>query len=459
MLSRLPVFFFLLLSLPLYAQWDDTDLLPPSFHKGRRDALRALLPEKSVAVFFANPVRNRNNDVDFQYSQHPDFYYLTGCTEPDAVFVLLKEPRNIDGKMVNDLLFVRERDPKSELWTGKRLGAEGATARLGIEASYTTNNWKDFGLNWASFDQIFVRYPELPNDSRSSTTDLADLVKQFKGVMEQSRLEPKTSAIHGYMARLREVKLPEEIVLLQKAMDITIDGFKDMIARIQPGMKEYEAQAVIEYHAKKNGAEFMGYPSICGGGENACVLHYTHNRKPLKGEELLLVDMGAEYHGYTADITRTVPVDGKFSEEERAIYQVVLSAQEAGIAACRQGADFRASHRAAYDVIAKGLMDLGIVASTSDAGKYFMHGTSHYLGLDVHDAGTYGPLLPGVVMTVEPGIYIAEGSPCDRKWWNIGIRIEDDILVTTSDPVVMTKSLPRSVDELEKLMERPSSGN
>lgn len=452
MIRRLPVFFFFILSLPALAQWDDTDLLTPEFHAGRREALRVLLPENSVAVFFANPIRNRNNDVDFQYSQHPDFYYLTGCTEPDAVFVLFKEPRNLDGKEVKEVLFVRERDPKSELWTGKRLGAEGAKARLGFAAAYTTNDWKDFGINWSSFKGIFVRYPDLPNDTRGSQTDLADLVKQFKGIMEKSGIEPKTSAIHGYMARLREVKLPEEIVLLQKAMDITIEGFKEMIARVQPGMKEYEAQAFIEFHAKKNGAEYMGYPSICGGGENACILHYTHNRKPLKGEELLLVDMGAEYHGYTADITRTVPVDGRFSPEERAIYELVLAAQDSGIAACRSGADFRASHRAAYAVIADGLVKLGIVKTGADAGNYFMHGTSHYLGLDVHDAGTYGPLVPGVVMTVEPGIYIAEGSPCDRKWWNIGVRIEDDILVTTNDPVNMTKALPRSADELEKMM-------
>lgn len=459
MIRRLPVFFFFILSLPALAQWDDTDLLTPEFHAGRREALRVLLPEKSVAVFFANPIRNRNNDVDFQYSQHPDFYYLTGCTEPDAVFVLFKEPRNLDGKEVKEVLFVRERDPKSELWTGKRLGVEGAKSRLGFNAAYTTNEWKDFGINWVSFKEIFVRYPDLPNDSRGSETDLADLMKQFKASMEKSGLEPKTSAIHGYMARLREVKLPEELVLLQKAVDITIDGFKEMISKVKPGMKEFEAQAFVEFHAKKNGAEYMGYPSICGGGENACVLHYTHNRKPLKAEELLLVDMGAEYHGYTADITRTIPVDGKFSTEEKAVYELVLAAQDSGIAACRKGADFRASHRAAYKVISEGLVALGIVSSATDAGRYFMHGTSHYLGLDVHDAGTYGPLLPGVVMTVEPGIYIAEGSPCDRKWWNIGVRIEDDILVTSGDPVNMSKALPRAVEELEKMMQKYSSNN
>lgn len=452
MKRRLPVFFFICWSLPVLAQWDDTDLLSPAFHANRREALRDLLPEKSAAVFFANPVRNRNNDVDFQYCQHPDFYYLTGCTEPDAVLVLFKEARNIDGASVKEILFVQAREPEEEIWTGKRLGTEGGRSRLGIAAAYTTDRWKDFGINWGAFQTVFTRYPNQPNDTRSSETDLADLVKYYRLTLEQAGVEPNTTALSGYMARLREVKLPEELVLLRKAIDITIEGFKDMIAQIKPGMKEYEAQAVVEYHSKKNGAEYMGYPSICGGGENACVLHYTHNRKPLKGEDLLLVDMGAEYHGYTADITRTLPVDGTFSTEEATIYRLVLAAQEAGIAACRKGADFRASHRAAYQVVAKGLLELGIIKEEPEAENYFMHGTSHYLGLDVHDAGTYGPLQSGVVMTVEPGIYIAEGSPCDRKWWRIGVRIEDDILVTEAAPVNLSEALPRSIESLELMM-------
>jgi Xaa-Pro aminopeptidase len=167
---------------------------------------------------------------------------------------------------------------------------------------------------------------------------------------------------------------------------------------------------------------------------------------------MFLVDMGAEYHGYTADITRTIPVDGNFSAEERAIYNLVLKAQNAGIEQCKKGNDFRAAHNAAYEIIAKGLVELGITKKESDVKKYFMHGTSHYLGLDVHDAGTYQALLPGVVMTVEPGIYIDKGSNCDPRWWGIGVRIEDDILVTDSDPVIMTNNLPRSIEELEKMM-------
>ncbi len=459
MIRRLPVLFFCLFSIAAMAQGGDTDLLSKEFHRGRREALRSLLPEKSAAVFFANPVRNRNNDVDFQYAQRPDFFYLSGLTEPNAVLVIFKEPRNFDGVITDELLFVQRRDPKAELWTGKRLGVEGAKSILGFQVVYNAIEWKEFGINWQSLKDVFVEYPDKPNSSKSEEDDLSDLVSYLNTSLERAGKEANTNGILGYMARLREVKSPEEIKLLQKAMDVSIEGFISLMKSARPGMKEFEAQAEVEYHAKKNGAEYMGYPSICGGGANGCVLHYTNNRKTISSSELLLADMGAEYHGYTADITRTIPVDGVFSETEKAVYNLVLDAQNAGIAACKKGADFRASHRAAYDVIAKGLVTLGITAAEADAGKYFMHGTSHYLGLDVHDLGTYGPLKPGVVMTVEPGIYISEGSPCDPKWWNIGIRIEDDILVTDDEPINMTAALPRTVEAIEAIMRPAGAGN
>jgi Xaa-Pro aminopeptidase len=208
----------------------------------------------------------------------------------------------------------------------------------------------------------------------------------------------------------------------------------------------------VEYHARKRGAEYMGYPSICGSGQNAAVLHYTFNRKELKNGELLLVDIGGEYHGYTADITRTIPVSGKFSEEQRLIYDLVLLAQRTGIEQCRAGYEFRAAHKAAFETIATGLLNLRIIQSKEEADKYFMHGTSHYLGLDVHDAGSYQALRPGTVMTVEPGIYIPENSPCDPKWWGCNVRIEDDVLVTGDNPEVLSKALISSAEEIEQWM-------
>lgn len=452
MIRSLPVFFFVLCWSSLFAQWDDTDCLTPEFHKGRRDALRELLPEKSVAVFFSNPVRNRSNDVDFQFSQDPDFYYLSGHVEPNAVLVIFKESRIISGLECNEIIFVEKRDSASELWTGKKLGAEGVRNRLGFNLAFEGEDWKGFGIPWGEFKEVFTRYTDDPGPGKRNAAELKSLIRDFSLNLAEAKVRPNQSGIGTLMARLREIKLQEERVLMQKAVDITVEGFLDMIGRIGPGMKEYEAQAIVEYHARKNGSEYMGYPSICGAGQNASVLHYTFNRKMLVDGELLLVDMGAEYHGYTADITRTVPVNGRFSEEQRQIYNLVLEAQSAGVEKCRPMQPFRAAHKAAADVIAKGLLKLGIISSESGSGRYFMHGTSHYLGLDVHDAGTYTLLKPGVVMTVEPGIYIPEGSPCDPKWWNISVRIEDDVLVTEGDPVVMSAALPREAREVEETM-------
>jgi Xaa-Pro aminopeptidase len=221
-------------------------------------------------------------------------------------------------------------------------------------------------------------------------------------------------------------------------------------------MKEYQTQAVVEYMFRNAGSEYVGYSTIAGAGENSCILHYETNRKKMQDTDLLVLDAGAEYHGYTADVTRTFPVDGTFSEEQKIIYNIVLEAQEAGIAACQSGNEFRASHKAAAAVIQKRLTELGIIKDQTDVLKYFFHGTSHYLGLDVHDPGSYGRLKPGTLVTVEPGIYIPQGSPCDPKWWNIGVRIEDDILITAEGPQNLSGSLPKKVAEIEALMKEES---
>lgn len=453
MKSSLPVFFCLLFYCgPAQSQSDDTDRLSPAFHQARRQALIDLLPARSAAIIFANPVRNRSNDVDYQYHQDPNLYYLSGYTEPNAVLVLFKEEREFDGVRTRELFFAQARDPKAEQWTGLRLGVEGVKKELGFQVVYNAAAWKDFGINWAKLDEVLVLYPALPNTDKYEAADLGDLVAWTREKLEPLGRKADLSSLHSLMGRLREVKLPEELVLMQKAIDISIKGFKDLARKLQPGMREYQAQAIVEFHAKHEGCAYMGYPSICGGGSNACILHYTTNRRRLKGDELFLADMGAEYHGYTADITRTFPVDGRFSPEELAIYNLVLAAQDSGIAVCRAGRGFRASHVAAQQVIARGLVRLGIISKEADAGLYFMHGTSHYLGLDVHDAGTYGPLKPGAVITVEPGIYIREGSPCDPKWWNIGVRIEDDILITEAEPVILSSALPRRASDIEQLM-------
>ena len=460
MIHRLPALLFSLLfilSLSASAQWDDKDVLSADFHKGRREALRKLLPEKSVAVLFANPVRNRSNDVDYQYSQDPNFFYLTGYEEPEAVLLLFKEPRNLDGQEVNEVLFVQERNAKQETWTGSRLGVDGAKSKLGFKAVYNGADFKEFGLDFAKFEHIYAIYPTLPDKDATDTVDLSRLVEQFTEKIKGMDDKLSKGTLKKWMGQLREVKQPEEIALLQKAIDITCDGFKAMMRILHTGMMEYQAQSVVEYYMKKNGAEYEGYGSICGSGKNACTLHYTFNRKTVNDKELLLADIGGEYHHYTADITRTMPVNGKFTIEQKILYDLVREAQDSGLAVCKSGSSFRATHTATSSVIRKGLVQLGIIKDEKDFTKYFMHGTSHYLGLDVHDAGTFSSLQPGNVITVEPGIYIPAGSDCDPKWWNIGIRIEDDVLITKEGYTILTNSLPRTTKDIEKLMSEPSN--
>lgn len=260
---------------------------------------------------------------------------------------------------------------------------------------------------------------------------------------------------------LRTVKTDEEMRVLQKAIDITAQAHREVMTQVRPGWAEYEIEALVEYTFKRLGAEYPGFPSIVGSAENSVILHYETNRRTTEPGDVVVIDVGAEYHGYTADITRTIPVAGRYSPEQRAIYEIVYAAQEAGIEASQAGSAFYAPHQASQRVLAEGLARLGLISGPNDqAGlrRFFMHGTSHYLGLDVHDVGSGGPMLPGTVITVEPGLYIAAAEDIDPKWWNIGIRIEDDVLITEGRPVVLSHAVPRQIDEVEALMgSRPVS--
>lgn len=436
----------------------DEDLLPASFFAKNRQAVRDKMPANSVAVFFANPVRNRSNDVDFEYHQDPNFYYLTGLIEPNAMLIIYKDQQNFsDAISTKEILFLQKRDPKNEQWTGKRLGIDGALNFLKVETAIESQNFAAFEGEFNTFDKIFIY--QIPEDvSPSKEKDnLYTLIKNFNLKTESASEKIDKTTMNTALAGLREVKTNEEIVLLRKAIDITCDAQIELMKSLKPGMKEYESEAIVEYFFKKNGAEYPGFPSILGSGENSCVLHYTTNRKILGENDLLVSDIGAEYHGYTADVTRTIPANGKFSEEQKIIYNIVLEAQQAGIDMCIKGNKFWDPHQAATDIIATRLLALGIIDKKFNVRKYFMHGTSHYLGLDVHDAGLYGPLMPGNVITVEPGIYIPEGSDCDPKWWNIGVRIEDDILITDGKPEVLSAKAPRKIEEIEALMKEKGS--
>lgn len=448
------------LAQPRFSPEKPTDFLDKNFHRQRRELLIKQLPANSVAVFFANPVRNRANDVDFHYHQDPDFYYLTGYREPNAVLVLFAQEKSVGGKLTHEVIFVQPRDPKQEQWNGKRLGEKGVAEQLGFNNILLNSAFADFNLE-ASIFTGGILIEELPEDTRDNTRDKADLfslVQQFKQkVNYPGNLKVNNTILHTILDRLREVKTPEELKLLRKAISISAVGQQEVMKALQPGMSESEIQGLHEFVYKKYGSEYEGYPSIVGAGNNACVLHYIENNKPQVGNSMVLMDVGAEYHGYTADVTRTIPATGTFTTEQKQLYQLVLEAQQAGFAQCQVGKPFAAPHQAAQQVIALGLKKLGIIKKEEDATLYFPHGTSHYLGLDVHDPGTYGPFQANTVITVEPGIYIPEGSPCNKKWWGIGIRIEDDILITETGWENLSVEAPRTIAEIEALMATPSA--
>ena len=434
----------------------DTDLLPAAFFAKNREAVRDAMPSNSVAVFFSNPIRNRSNDVDFEYHQDPNFYYLTGLREPHAALIIYKEDQEFkDNLNTNEIIFLQAKDKKNELWTGKRLGIPSAVLTLGINTAIENERFLNFDSEYEHFDKVL--HFEASNDVKNTSEkgDLYGLLNTFQLNIKGLK-NINTTDLPKIMASLRQIKSKEEIVLLRKAVDMTCDAQIELMKALKPEMTEYQSEAIVEYVFKKNGAEYPGFPSILGGGENSCIIHYTSNRKQLSGKDMLVSDIGAEYHGYTADVTRTLPVDGEFSEEEKIIYNLVLKAQQAGIDSCKVGNKFWDPHTAATKIIRDGLLKLGIIKKSYHVQRYFMHGTSHYLGLDVHDPGLHGTLTPGNVITVEPGIYIPKGSDCDPKWWDIGVRIEDDILITTEGPDNLSAKAPRKIEEIEALMKEES---
>ena len=275
---------------------------------------------------------------------------------------------------------------------------------------------------------------------------------QRKAFFELQNYNFDIEILPNIMADMREIKTDEEVELLKKAVTISVVGQIEVMKAMHPKMSEREIQGIHEFVYRKYGAADEGYPSIVGAGENGCVLHYIENDKEELNNQLVLMDLGAEFYGYTADVTRTIPANGVFSPEQKALYQIVYDSQEAAINAAQVGNSFRSIYQLSYDIVAEGLIRLGIISQQSEAKKYYPHGLSHHIGLDVHDPGNYGELYSNMIITVEPGIYIPENSHCDPKWWNIGIRIEDDVLITPDGPVNLSAGAPRSLRDIENLM-------
>ena len=426
------------------------DGLSPEFHKGRREALRNLLPENSAAVFFNNPVKNRSNDTDFTYRPNSDFYYFTGFREPNSALIVFKTPQNIDGKTVGEIIYIQPKDPAKEQWDGERLGVEGVKENLGFEHVYL---YSDF-LKTPSLDlkqlKTVLSFDLGEIERNDYNNPLKSMIATLKAT-HSTPMRPADMALNNIMEKLRVIKTEEEIQILRKAVAISGYGHIEAFRSIQPGTTERGIQGAHEFVHKALGAEYVGYGSIVGSGNNSTILHYVDNGLVNLQEGVVLMDVGAEYRGYSGDITRTAPVKGVFSKEEKAIYEIVLKALEAGTKACTVGADYREVDAAARKVIDEGLVKLGLVKA-GERHPYFPHGIGHHLGLDVHDRGAYGSLQPGMILTVEPGIYIPNGSPVDSKWWGIGIRIEDNILITQDGNENLSEFVPRTIADIEKLM-------
>ena len=460
--------FFFFLFLPAFSLQSQSP--PPaldiSFHKERRQMVLDKLPPNSISVIFSSPIRNRSNDVDHPYHQNPNFYYLTGFQEAHAILVLLGTPIEFGESSTQEILFVRDRDPYYALWEGDIRGPEATQIEFGIDKVLSTTRFSSFLSSLKGMNTIY-HFPLL-NDVRDqprNAFDLFALQAAFTGfIFEQTELsKPEDSAVTidqevlpSILGSLREIKTEQEIAILKQAAAMSAIGQIEVMRAIHPEISERELQGIHEFVFKKYGAKHVGYPSIVGAGAHGCVLHYTANTSEQVGNQLVLMDVGAEFQNYTADVTRTIPANGKFTKEQAEIYDLVLAAQNAGIEASVVGASFSEPHRVARSVIQQGLMELEIIQTAKEVRTYFPHGTSHYIGLDVHDPGTYGPLQANSVITVEPGIYIPPNSPCDPKWWGIAIRIEDDILITPSGPVNLSAAAPREIDKIEKMIAEDS---
>ncbi len=448
-----------------------SDFLSKDFHKDRREKLRNKLPKNSVAVFFANPIRNRANDVDFFYHQDPNFYYMTGYKEPHAVLLVFKENQTAaNGTSYNEIIFVQPRDAMREMWTGRRLGDEGVKNKLGLEQSFNNTEFKKYAVDFSKFDQVlFYDLIDDVRDNPADSSDLYSLIQEFKVKVnypskeqlivkkEQIKNNLNTTALDGYMKELRGIKTKEELELISKAVRVSCQGQIEVMKAMRPGMSEREIQGVHEFVFKKYQAEDVGYPSIVGAGHNGCILHYQENYTPeISSKDLILMDLGAEYRGYTADITRTIPINGKFTEDQKAIYDIVLAAQEAAMAICKPGTTFAELTQVTRQVVNKGLRDLGIIKSENENHLYYPHGCCHHIGLDVHDKGLRDALQENMTITIEPGIYIPENSNCDPRWWGIAVRIEDDYQLTKSGYEHLSVYAPRTTEDIEATMKLPS---
>jgi len=428
------------------------------FHH-RRQTLMQLMPEKSMAILPTSPERIRNRDIHYRYRPDSDFYYLTGFAEPDALAVLI--PGREQGEY---LLFCRERDPEKETWDGYRAGLEGACEIYDADDAFPITDIDEIipGLmeNCHRLYYPMGCYPDFDNKVVEWLNVLRHRARQ--GINAPTEIITLDHVLH----EMRLIKSDAEIDTMRKASEIAVKAHERIMKMCHAGLYEYQLEAEFLHELMQHGSHSSSYPSIIGGGANSCILHYIDNKCELQEGDLVLIDAGAEYDYYASDITRTFPINGRFTPEQKAIYNIVLQAQLAAIDMIKPDVHWDEIHLAAVHTVVKGLLALGLLAGSVDYNieektykKFFMHRTGHWIGMDVHDVGDYKIdeewriLEPNMVMTVEPGIYIPAGTEgVDKKWWNIGVRIEDNVMVTETGHEVLTATLPKTVAEIEALM-------
>ena len=433
-------------------------------YRARRDAFFDLMPEDSLAILPAAPVRARNNDVDHEFRQNSDLYYLSGFPEPESVVLMSRQAGKKTFSMV-----VRPRDKQREIWDGRRYGVDGARDEFGADEAYAVAELTAT-LQKAMEGKRVVLYALGGHESMD---------EQVLGLLTRARRMKRSGPgvpvrIHDPAELVHEMRLRKDeagLTRMRQAAAITVEAHNAAMRATRPGMTERQVQAVVEGTFRILGSARNGYPCIVAGGDNATILHYNENDQPLNEGDLLLIDAGAEYDYYTADVTRTFPVSGRFTEAQREIYQIVLDAQLASIDHCRPGNTFDGVHDVSVRVLTEGLVKVGLLEGDVDqlieSGEYkrfYMHRTGHWIGMDVHDVGEYFDeqgasrvLSPGMALTVEPGLYIApDDLDADERYRGIGIRIEDDIVVTDGEPLNLTSACPKSIDEIEGLMAQPA---
>jgi Xaa-Pro aminopeptidase len=434
-------------------------LLPANEFARRRQALMNMMEPGSIAILPAAPHHRRNRDTEYRYRQDSDFYYLSGFSEPEAVICLI--PGRKQGEYV---LFCRERDREMEIWNGYRAGPEGAVKDFGADDAFPITDIDEIipGLIEGR-ERVYVSMGAQPVfDQRLMGWVNTIRAKARAGLQAPGEFLMLDHLLHD----LRLFKSAEEIKIMRRAAGISAKAHVRAMQAAKPGMTEYELEAELMHEFLRQGCQAPAYNTIVGSGANACILHYVENTRVIQDGDLVLIDAGGELDHYASDITRTFPVNGKFSPEQRAIYQLVLDAQLAAIAAVKPGAHWNAAHETVVGVLTEGLLGLGLLKGSRQEciekesyRQFFMHRTGHWLGMDVHDVGDYKvdnqwrELEPGMVMTVEPGLYIApDCATVEARWRGIGVRIEDDVVVTKTGSEVLTHGVPKQVQEIEALM-------